>query len=171
MDENEHPDDQDFPDPTNDEIYESFIQTMGIDLDEEAQLHTPSFRTNNTIAVDLVQEQPEQPDEGQNDDLVNHDMQEAKEEPVHPFPGKPDRSTRPINPHAQRLVLASKQPVEYQKPKGSPKSKAKAKAKAKAKTTPKKPKAKAKARTRQDGSVTPYTAAFESFKEQPPSRT
>ncbi|CAE7372791.1 unnamed protein product [Symbiodinium sp. CCMP2592] len=69
----------DFPDPTNDEIYESFIETMGVDLDEEARLHTPSFRTNNTIAVDLVQEQPEQPGDGQNDDLVNHDMQEAKE--------------------------------------------------------------------------------------------
>ncbi|CAE7413160.1 unnamed protein product [Symbiodinium sp. CCMP2592] len=104
----------DFPDPTNDEIYESFIQTMGIDLDEEARLHTPSFRTNNTIAVDLVQEQPEQPDDGQNGDLVNHDMQEAKE-------GVTDIDERERE-RERELVLASKQPVEYQKPKGSPKS-------------------------------------------------
>ncbi|CAE7394241.1 unnamed protein product, partial [Symbiodinium sp. CCMP2592] len=102
---------EDFPDPTNDEIYESFIQTMGIDLDEEARLHTPSFRTNNTIAVDLVQEQPEQPDEGQNDDLVNHDMQEAKE-------GVTDIDERERE-RERELVLASKQPVEYQKPKGT----------------------------------------------------
>ena len=88
---------------------------------------------------------------------------------MYPFPGKPHLSTRPINPHAQRLVLAGKQPVEYQAPaKPKPKSKAKAKAKAKAKSANKKPKAKAKARP--DGTVTPYTAAFESFKEQPPSR-
>ena len=95
---------------------------------------------------------------------------------MHPFPDKPHLSTRPINPHAQRLVLASKQPVEYQspakpKPKGTAKAKAagKAKAKAKSQSVPTKPKAKAKARP--DGSITPYTAAFESFKEQPPSRT
>lgn len=97
---------------------------------------------------------------------------------MHPFPGKPHLSTRPINPHAQRLVLASKQPVEYQspakpKPKGIAKAKAagKAKAKAKSQSAPTKPEAKGKARSRADGSVTPYSAAFESFKEQPPSCT
>ncbi|CAE7336793.1 unnamed protein product, partial [Symbiodinium sp. KB8] len=86
MDETEHPDDQDFPDPTDDDIFNGFIETMGIDMNEEA---------------------PGQPDY-HDDDLANHDMEEAQEahEPVHPFPDKPHLSTRPINPHAQRLFAA-----------------------------------------------------------------
>ena len=50
-----------------------------------------------------------------------------------------------------------------------PKAKTKSKPKAKAKTAAA-PKGKAKPKARADGSFTPYTIAFESFKEQPPSR-
>ncbi|OLP80895.1 hypothetical protein AK812_SmicGene38630 [Symbiodinium microadriaticum] len=76
----------DFPDPTDDDIFNGFIETMGIDMDEEA---------------------PVQPDY-HDDDLANHDMEEAKEETFEWEARERERE--------KRLVLASKQPVEYQSP-------------------------------------------------------
>ncbi|CAE7237734.1 unnamed protein product [Symbiodinium microadriaticum] len=112
-------------------------------------------------------------DDGLDDDLINKDLAEAFEavedktrvldrpDAIHPFPEKPGVSTKPVNPHAQRLLLASQQAsdpkTDKKNAKAQPKGKCAPKGKAKAKT-----KAKAKAKN----AKTPYAVAFESFKDQ-----
>ncbi|CAE7328479.1 unnamed protein product [Symbiodinium sp. CCMP2592] len=108
-------------------------------------------------------------DDGLDDDLINRDLEEAYEAAedktrtldhpaaIHAFPDKPDLKTVPVNPHAQRLIVAGKSTSDAKtNPKAKGKAKPKGKAKAKAKASPKSGEKK----------KTPYSIAFDSFKDQ-----